>query len=103
MSTSVRKSATPLATRATVTDSTLVVELADGRSISVPLDWYPRLAHGGPEERGRWRLIGGGRGFHWPDLDEDISVEHVLMGKRSGETPHSFRQWLEGRSTAQPR
>ena len=64
----------PAATAIAVTDDTLTVDLADGRSISVPLAWYPRLAHGSAEERNSWRLIGRGEGIHWPDLDEDISV-----------------------------
>ena len=52
----------------------LIVDLRDGRSLSVPLSWYPRLAAGTPAEQSRWRLIGGGHGIHWPDLDEDLSV-----------------------------
>lgn len=80
-----------------VTDEALVVELVDGRTVSVPLAWYPRLVHGSEEERNRWRLIGRGEGVHWPDLDEDISVEDLLAGRGSGETPESFRRWLESR------
>jgi hypothetical protein len=80
-----------------ISDDTLTVDLADGRSITVPLAWYPRLVHATPGERGNWRLIGRGEGIHWPDLDEDISVEHLLSGIRSGESQHSFRQWLASR------
>jgi hypothetical protein len=87
----------PAATRVTVTDDALVVELADGRSVSVPLSWYPRLEHGSAEERSRWRFIGRGEGIHWPDLDEDISVENLIAGKRSGESQHSFERWLDSR------
>ncbi|MFQ3168918.1 MAG: hypothetical protein ACI8QI_001474 [Limisphaerales bacterium] len=76
---------------------TLSLELTDGRSVSVPLDWYPRLLHATPEERGNWRLLGQGRGIHWPDLDEDISVEGVLLGKPSGESQASFQKWLKSR------
>ena len=85
------------AQRVSVTEHSLVVDLVDGRIISVPLAWYPRLAHGTPPERSRWRLIGDGEGIHWPDLDEDISVEGLLAGRRSGETQASLRRWLESR------
>ena len=79
------------------TDSTLVADLSDGRTISVPVNWYPRLLHGTPEERNHWRLIGKGDGIHWPDLDEDISVENLILGQPSGESQQSFKQWLESR------
>ena len=82
-----------------VTADTLAVDLSDGRSISVPLAWFPRLLHGTPEERNNWRFIGGGVGVHWPDLDEDISVENLLAGKPSGESQSSFKRWLEKRPT----
>jgi len=81
-----------------VTDDTLTVDLTDGRSVSVPLAWYPRLLHSAQEERRNWRLIGGGEGICWPDIDEDISVDNLLTGRRSGESPRSFRKWLEERS-----
>jgi hypothetical protein len=81
-----------------VTDDTLTLDLADGRSISAPLAWYPRLLHGTIEERNHWRLIGHGRGVHWPDLDEDISVENLLAGKSSGESQHSLKKWLGQRA-----
>lgn len=80
-----------------VTEDSLTVDLVDGRSISVPLAWYPRLAHGVDAERSRWRFIGDGEGIHWPDLDEDISVEGLLAGRRSGETQASLKRWLESR------
>ena len=80
-----------------VTDDALLVELVDGRTITVPVTWYPRLAHGSQAERGHWRLIGEGEGIHWPDLDEDISVEGLLAGRRSGETQASLRRWFESR------
>ena len=82
----------------TVTEETLSVELSDGRSVSVPLAWYPRLHAGTPEERRNWRLVGGGKGVHWEMLDEDISVENLLSGKGSGESQKSLKRWLEGRS-----
>lgn len=86
-----------LAASVQVTADALVVELDDGRVISVPLAWYPRLLHGTPEERGRWRLIGRGEGIHWPDLDEDISVDGLLAGRPSGESPASLKRWLDSR------
>ncbi len=94
--------AEPTATRAqmvTVTDDALVVDLADGRTVSVPLAWFPRLLHGTAAERARWRLTGSGQGIHWPDLDEDISVANLLAGQRSGESQASFKRWLEQRQT----
>ncbi len=80
-----------------VTEDSLTVDLVDGRTISVPLAWYPRLFHGTPEERRNWRLIGQGEGMHWPDLDEDISIENLLAGKPSGESQRSLKRWLENR------
>jgi hypothetical protein len=76
-----------------VTDRALVVELRDGRVVSVPLAWYPRLAEGSPGERRRWELLGPGIGIHWPDLDEDISVEGLLQGLPSGESAASLKTW----------
>jgi len=81
-----------------ITDESLSVRLSDGRIISVPLAWYPRLLHGTREERNNWSLIGNAEGIHWPDLDEDISVENLLMGKPSGESPDSLQKWLRNRA-----
>jgi len=81
-----------------ISADSLIVGLSDGRSISVPLAWYPRLLHGSPQERGNWRLIGNSEGIHWPDLDEDISVENLLLGKRSGESQTSLEKWLNSRT-----
>lgn len=86
---------------ASVTEDSLIVDLDDGRTISAPLAWYPRLLHGTIEERNDWRLIGRGEGIHWPDLDEDISLENILFGKPSGESQRSFKRWLEGRQLGQ--
>jgi hypothetical protein len=86
-----------LATHVEVSEDALAVELTDGRTIAVPLAWYPRLAHATPEERGSWRLIGGGRGIHWPAIDEDISVANLLAGQPSAESQNSFKRWLAGR------
>ncbi len=85
------------ATGVHVTEDSLTVDLADGRSISVPLAWYPRLLHGSLEERNRFRFIGGGEGIHWPDLDEDISVEGMIAGRSSAESSRSLQRWLESR------
>ena len=88
----------PDAVAVAVSESTLSVELSDGRTISVPLEWFPRLVHGTPEERSKWRFIGRGHGIHWDDLDEDISVEGLLAGRPSGESQNSFRNWLARRT-----
>jgi hypothetical protein len=95
---------TPRAVSVSFEGERLAVELDDDRTIAAPIDWYPRLRNGDSRERGNWQLIGGGGGIHWPDLDEDISIEGLLAGRRSGESPRSFQQWLDGRSTgARPR
>jgi hypothetical protein len=86
-----------LATRVEVSQDTLSVELADGRTIAVPLAWYPRLAYATGKERGVWRLIGRGQGIHWPAIDEDISVANLLAGQPSAESQSSFKKWLAGR------
>jgi hypothetical protein len=88
----------PLAVHVSVSEDTLSVDLRDGRSLSVPLAWYPRLAYGSEMERGNWRLIGGGEGIHWADLDEDVSVIGLLEGRRSGESQDSFQRWLSARN-----
>src|SRR6478752_7171197 len=80
-----------------ITDDTLSVDLEDGRTISVPIGWYPRLAYGTSTERANFQISGGGYGIHWPDLDEDIGVEGLLLGKKSGESRVSFAGWLERR------
>jgi len=93
----------PRIARVEVTADRLCVDLTDGRVISTPLEWYPRLAHGTPQERARYELSGGGYGIHWPDLDEDLNVEGLLAGRRSGESERSFRRWLEGRKPPEAR
>lgn len=82
-----------------VTNRALIVELNDGRTLSVPLEWYPRLAHGSVRERQQWELIGPGIGIHWPALDEDISIEGLLRGLPSGESAESFKRWLASRGS----
>jgi hypothetical protein len=86
------------AQKVTVTADSLSVDLVDGRTISVPLGWYPRLYHGTVKERNHWGLTGQGEGIHWPELDEDISVVNLLVGRPSGESQQSFQRWLERRN-----
>ncbi len=90
---------TTAAANVRLSDDTLTVELADGRVLSVPIAWYPRLSHGTSTERNSWRLIGSGHGIHWADLDEDISIENLLAGKSSGESQTSLKKWLEKRAS----
>ena len=99
MPTSKVKIQVPNAETVTVTEDTLSVDLSDGRTISVPLAWFPRLLNASQEERRNWRLIGKGQGIHWENVDEDISVEGLLAGRPSGESQVSFNKWLEGRSS----
>ncbi len=94
MSTLAIEADSTVAVAVSATDDTLVVDLADGRTLSVPLAWYPRLQHGTVAERENWRFIGRGTGIHWPDLDEDISVEGLVAGRPSGESQASFQRWL---------
>ena len=99
MITSMGEISVPVASDVGITTDTLSVELSDGRTISAPLAWFPRLLHATRQERSRWRLIGRGQGIHWEDLDEDISVENLLAGRPSGESQASFKKWLAGRPT----
>lgn len=85
-----------------VTDDELSVQLEDGRTLAVPIVWYPRLLHGSKNERARWRFIGRGVGIHWPSLDEDISVEGLLAGRRSGESQESLKRWFDERASGRP-
>ena len=81
----------------TLTDEALTVDLRDGRTIIVPLVWFPRLWHGTPQERGQFEIIGAGAYIHWPDLDEDLTVAGLLEGRKSGESLQSLKQWLDSR------
>jgi hypothetical protein len=81
----------------TVSEDALTVDLVDGRTIIVPLAWYPRLWHGTPEERNYFEIFGDGAYIHWPDLDEDLTVAGLLAGRRSGESPPSLKTWVEAR------
>jgi hypothetical protein len=89
----------PRVVSVTVTDDTLSVDLEDGRTIAVPIGWYPRLAHGTPTERANVQISSAGCGLHWPELDEDIGVEGLLLGKPSTESAASFERWLQRRNT----
>ena len=87
----------PIAERVEVDDERLIVHLADGRTVSAPLEWFPRLQHGTPAERANCQLIGEGYAMEWPDLDEHVGVEGLLAGRRSGESERSLQRWLEQR------
>jgi hypothetical protein len=80
-----------------VTEEALSVDLVDGRTIIVPLVWYPRLWHGTPGEPSHFEIFGDGAYIHWPDLDEDLTVAGLLAGRHSGESPQSLQKWLEAR------
>mgnify|MGYP006267970301 FL=1 len=84
-----------------VTDDELIVSLVDGRRISVPLVWYPRLSHATQKERETYELMGRGTGIHWPLVDEDLSVSGILRGNPSCESEKSLQDWLEKRSSVQ--
>jgi len=102
MTTSVVEISEPKAETVKVTHDTLSVDLSDGRTLSVPLEWFPRLLHATREERNNWRLIGKGHGIHWKDIDEDISIEGLIAGRPSGESQESFKRWLGQRESAKP-
>ena len=85
----------PLAKAVAISKTTISVDLSDGRTISIPINWYPRLLHATEGERKNWKLLGKGEGIHWPELDEDISVESLILGRPSGESQTSLQKWLE--------
>ena len=89
--------ALPRILKVQVTEDSLIVDLEDGRTISVPLSWYPRLVYATAEERQNFQIAGAGYGIHWPDVDEDIGVEGLLLGKRSTESLVSLAKWLAAR------
>ncbi len=103
MSISVNEITVPSVENVMITEDTLSVDLSDGRTISVPLAWFPRLMHSTATERSNWRLIGKGHGIHWEDIDEDISVEGLLAGKPSGESQASFKKWLNRKLSSLPK
>jgi hypothetical protein len=88
----------PSAVGLTLTEDTLSVDLSDGRTLSVPLAWFPRLLHATREERLDWRLIGNGEGIYWPAVEEDISVEGLIAGRPSAESGQSLKNWLSRRT-----
>jgi len=85
-----------------VARDSLVVDLTDGRTLTVPLTWHPRLEHGTADERDHWRPIGAGTGIHWPDLDEDICIDDLIAALPSNESPSSFKKWLASRPKEPP-
>lgn len=89
----------PVAIEVAVTDNKLIIELVDGRTLAIPLEWYPRLLHGTSVERQNWQLLGEGYVIEWPDLDEHIGIEGLLAGRRSSESQRSLEQWLDTRNT----
>ena len=97
MTTSVPELDVPAVQSVSIGKHRLIFQLADGRAVIAPLEWFPRLVSGTVRERRNWELIGAGFGVHWPDLDEDISVENMIRGRRSQESPRSFQNWLEQR------
>jgi len=84
-------------TEVLVNDDTLSADLEDGRTIAVPIGWYPRLAYGTPTERSNWQISGAGYGIYWPDLDEDIGIEGLLLGLKSSESQESLARWVQNR------
>ena len=98
MSISIDKRDEVLATNLHFADDSLTVDLADGRTITVPLSWYPRLEHATKQERENWEILLDGEGFHWPDLDEDLSVDGFVKGRPSGESKRSFERWLKAKN-----
>ncbi len=84
----------------TIDATRFIVHLQDGRSLTIPYDWYPRLAYGTLKERENWELFGNGYGIHWPDLDEDLAIDGILAGNRSAESSRSLGKWLSTRTKA---
>jgi hypothetical protein len=93
----------PRAKSVQVSNEGLTVDLVDGRTIMVPLAWFPRLWHGTAQEREHFEIFGDGAYIHWPDLDEDLTVAGLLAGQRSGESPQSLKKWLDARKTRSKR
>jgi len=85
-----------------VSKDSLIVHLIDGRTVIVPLLWYPRLWYGEPKERADFEIIGDGGYIHWPELDEDLTITGILAGRRSGESPESLKAWLAVRKSTKP-
>lgn len=98
MSSSANSVYQPLATGVTITDEKLIVELSDGREITAPIRWYPRLENASSKELAEWELVAKGQGIHWDVIDEDISVSALLAGKPSNESAESLQRWLASRN-----
>lgn len=92
----------PRAREVRVNEEALTVGLMDGRTLIVPLVWFPRLWHGTMQERNNFEIFGDGAFIHWPDLDEDLSVAGLESGVRGGESPGSLKKWLDARVQRQP-
>ena len=86
------------ATNLEIDDDGFTLELDDGRTLTVPIVWFPRLSYSTQAERENWQFLGDGVGIHWPDLDEDISVRHLLDGRGSNEGRASLKRWLDSRA-----
>jgi hypothetical protein len=97
MTSSARDIVIPCAVSAKVTSDSLIVELDDGRTISAPVSWYPRLHHATASERANLRFTGRGEGIRWDEIDEDISIDSLLAGRASQESQDSLAKWLKGR------
>lgn len=91
----------PRAKSVNVSNDGLTVDLVDGRTITVPLAWFPRLWHGSSRERAHLEIFGDGAYIHWPDLDEDLTVAGLLAGQRSGESPQPLKKWVASRKVRQ--
>jgi hypothetical protein len=89
--------AEPLAVEVTIAENSFSIHLDDGRVLSIPLAWYPRLLHATSSERQNWQLLGDGYAIEWPEIDEHIGVEGLLAGRKSGESQTSFDKWLATR------
>ena len=90
--------AAPSAEKVAIRGGKLIVDLADGRTLIVPLEWYPRLLYGSRKERQNWQILADGDTIEWPDLDEHIGIDGLLAGRRSGESRRSLQRWLANRS-----
>ena len=102
MNTSATEIQEPRAQEVRINADDVVVELVDGRTLTVPLAWFPRLWYGSEQERGRFEIIGDGSYIHWPDLDEDLSIAGMLAGRRSRESADSLKRWLASRESKTP-
>ncbi len=98
MSISTDKRSEVLATNLRFSQESLIVDLADGRSVTLPLSRYPRLVHPTKQERENWEMLFDGEGFRWPDLDEDLSVDGFVKGRPYGEGKRSFERWLKAKN-----